>query len=49
MDELDMIECGMVWDMVTESSNDGQEYPLKAGQEQFREFLGGGEEEWQTE
>lgn len=42
MDEMDMIECGMVWDMVTESGNDSYDYPLLAGQEQFREFVGGG-------
>ena len=44
-----MLECGMVWDMVTESGNDGEKYPLKAGPEQFREFIGGGEIAWQTE
>ena len=37
-----MIDVGMVWDMITESGNDDYDYPVKAGQEEFREFLGGG-------
>ena len=40
-EEMDMIECGTVYDMMTESGNDQYDYPLKAGQEQFREFLRG--------
>ena len=40
-DEIDALEVGMVWDLMTEMANDNVEYPLKAGQEQFNEFLGG--------
>lgn len=41
MEEMDMVECGMVWDMMTESGNDNEEYPIKAGKEEFRAFLKG--------
>lgn len=41
LDELDCLSCGMVWDMLTEQSNDGYEYPRLAEQKQFNEFLGG--------
>lgn len=39
--ELDLLEYGMIMDMMTESLNDSVEYPLKAEQKQFNEFLGG--------
>ncbi|MBQ9612230.1 MAG: hypothetical protein IJV14_06535 [Lachnospiraceae bacterium] len=39
--ELDLLEYGLVMDMMTESLNDEVEYPLKAEQKQFNEFLGG--------
>lgn len=42
MDELDQMSTGMVWDILTEAANDAYDYPLKAGQEQFHEFLTGG-------
>lgn len=38
-DELDMINSGEVWDMLTEKANDQCEYPLLATQEQFHEFI----------
>lgn len=41
VDELDYLDSGMVWDVITEKNNYTCDYPLKAGQEQFREFLGG--------
>ena len=37
--EMDMVECGLVWDMMTESGNDQEEYPVQAGQKEYREFL----------
>ncbi len=39
--EMDMVECGLVWDMMTESGNDQKEYPVQAGQKEYREFLRG--------
>lgn len=39
--DLDLLDSGMVWDVITEKVNDGYDYPLQAGQAQFREFLGG--------
>ena len=41
MEELDLLESGMVWDMITESGNDSYEYPLLAGQKEFNDFLRG--------
>lgn len=41
LDELDVLTCGMVWDMMTEQANDGYDYPKLAEQAQFREFIGG--------
>jgi hypothetical protein len=41
MDELDILSCGMVWDMLTEKSNDSYDYPLKAGQKEYHAFLMG--------
>jgi hypothetical protein len=41
MEELDSLENGMVWDMITELDNDNYKYPIKAGQKEFHEFLGG--------
>lgn len=41
LEELDSLESGMVWDMITELENDQYKYPLKAGQKEFDEFLGG--------
>ena len=41
MEELDCLESGMVWDMITERENDEYNYPIKAGQAEFNEFLGG--------
>lgn len=41
IDELDYLTCGMVWDMLTEQSNDDYDYPLVAGQKEFNEFLRG--------
>ena len=41
LEELDLIEYGLVIDMMTESGNDTVEYPKKATQSQFREFVGG--------
>ena len=41
IEEMDMVECGLVFDMMTESGNDGEEYPIQAGQKEFREFLRG--------
>ena len=40
LEELDYLSCGMVWDMLTEQSNDNREYPIVAGQKEFNEFLG---------
>jgi len=39
--ELDQLEYGLVLDMMTESGNDSVDYPKKATQAQFREFVGG--------
>jgi hypothetical protein len=39
-EELDMISSGMVWDMLTEMSNDNEEYAPVAQQAQFNEFIG---------
>lgn len=36
MDDLTM---GDVWDILTELANDQYNYPMKAGQEQFNEFV----------
>ena len=41
MYELDMLEEGLVWDMLTEKDNDNYDYPIKAGQDEFNEFLEG--------
>lgn len=41
LDELDMLEYGMVMDMIIESGNDTVDYPKKATQAQFNEFVGG--------
>ena len=41
MEEMDMVECGLIYDMMTESGNDGEDYPIQAGKKEFREFLGG--------
>ncbi|MCI8581197.1 MAG: hypothetical protein HFH04_10725 [Dorea sp.] len=41
IDEMDCLSCGMVWDMLTEQSNDGYDYPKVASQKQFNEFLRG--------
>ena len=41
IDEMDCLSCGMVWDMLTEQTNDGYEYPEMADQKQFNEFIGG--------
>lgn len=38
-DELDLINTGEVWDMLTEKSNDSFAYPIQATQEQFNEFI----------
>lgn len=35
------MDYGLVLDMMTESINDSVDYPLKAEQAQFNEFLGG--------
>lgn len=40
-DELDLLEYGLVMDMMVESGNDTVEYPKRATQAQFNEFLGG--------
>ena len=41
IEELDMLEYGMILDMMIESGNDTVKYPKKATQAQFREFIGG--------
>ena len=41
IDELDYLSCGMVWDMLTEQSNDSYDYPKLAGQNEYNEFLSG--------
>jgi len=41
MEELDCMESGMVWDMITERDNDNYKYPIQAGQHEFDEFIGG--------
>ena len=41
LDELDMMEYGMVMDMMSGSGNDTGDYPKKATQAQFNEFVGG--------
>ncbi len=41
MHELDMLDMGMVWDMITEKDNNNYNYPIKAGQDEFNEFLKG--------
>ena len=38
---MDQLEYGLVLDMMTEAGNDSVDYPKKATQEQFREFIGG--------
>jgi len=40
-EELDELTCGMVWDVLNEQINDSVEYPKKAGQKEFNEFLSG--------
>lgn len=40
IDELDYLSCGMVWDLLTEQSNDECDYPKIAEQKQFDEFIG---------
>jgi len=40
-EELDFLNIGMVWGMITESSNDDYKYPKKATKKQFHEFLRG--------
>lgn len=39
--EMDDMTEGEVWDMLAELANDQYDYPLKAGQEQFNEFVSG--------
>jgi hypothetical protein len=41
IEELDLLEYGMVMDIMIESGNDTVEYPKRATQAQFREFIGG--------
>lgn len=41
IEELDLLEYGMILDMMIESGNDTVKYPKKATQAQFREFIGG--------
>lgn len=41
IEELDLLEYGMVMDMMIESGNDSVDYPKRATQAQFREFIGG--------
>ena len=38
---MDQLEYGLVLDMMTEAGNDAVDYPKKATQAQFREFIGG--------
>jgi len=38
LDELELIEYGMVQDMLIEKSNDQYEYPYKATQKDFDRF-----------
>lgn len=37
-EELDQMTIGMVFDMLTEKSNDDYDYPLKATQQDFDNF-----------
>ena len=41
LEEMDMVTAGVVWDVITESSNDSYDYPKLAGQKEFNEFIGG--------
>lgn len=41
LEELDCLNYGMVWDMLTEEANDHCEYAIVAGQKEFHEFIGG--------
>lgn len=41
-DALNSMTMGMVFDMLTEKSNDHHEYPFKATQEDIYAFFGGG-------
>ena len=41
IEEMDQLEYGLVLDMMTEAGNDSVDYPKKATQAQFREFIGG--------
>jgi hypothetical protein len=38
MSDLDMLDVGMVFDMIIESGNDGEEYPRLATQADFDRF-----------
>ena len=38
IDDLDMMDVGMVFDIFTESNNDNYEYDVKATQEDFDKF-----------
>ncbi len=41
LEELDQLDSGMVWDMMAERSNDRVHYPVRAGQKEMEEFIGG--------
>lgn len=36
--DLEHIDTGLVWDMMTEQGNDQYQYPYKASQEDFDKF-----------
>ena len=38
---LESMTMGMVYDMLTEKSNDSHQYPYKATQDDIRSFFGG--------
>lgn len=39
---LSGMDCGMVYDMLTEKANDKENYPVEATQEDIYAFFGGG-------
>lgn len=41
-EDLAQMSMGMVHDMMTEKQNDGEEYPIKATQEDIYRFFGKG-------
>lgn len=41
LDELEEVEIGMIFDMMTEQLNDQEEYPKKASKEDFMKFARG--------